>query len=94
MKEYSFDSYPVMAAINELDFFLNLRKEKTEECLKTESINLVAMNVLASGRLQPAKAYEYLGKLPRVNSICFGASTINHVEENLNAISKFTSANV
>jgi len=39
------------------------------------------MQVLAAGALRPKEAIEYLGKFPRIESVLFGASSKEHIQE-------------
>jgi hypothetical protein len=88
MKEYNIEPLPVMAATNKLGFFVNPSLSEFENTLNTENVRLVVMSSLASGQLSPAEAYRYIGSLPNVESIAFGASTKEHVLQNISAINK------
>jgi hypothetical protein len=39
------------------------------------------MQVLAAGALSPKEAMEYLGTLPNLESVLFGASSKGHIKE-------------
>ena len=78
-----------MSALNMLGFFVNPSLNSVEEILIGGDIKLVAMNVLASGALKPDDAFKYVCSNKSVTSICFGASTIEHVNQNLESIEKY-----
>ena len=86
MKDYGIRPLPVMAAANKMGFFVSPSLHEFENTLKTEDVRLVVMSSLASGQLNPIEAYEYIGKLPNVEAITFGASSKEHVRQNINAI--------
>ena len=86
MKEYQIKPSPVMAAANKLGFFVNPSLSEFENTLKTEDVRLVVMSSLASGQLNPIEAYEYIGGLPNVEAITFGASSKEHIRQNINAV--------
>jgi len=44
------------------------------------------MQVLAAGALRPKEAIEYLGRFPKIESVLFGASSKNHIQETKNLI--------
>jgi len=46
------------------------------------------MQVLAAGALKPKEAIEYLGKFPKIESVLFGASSKNHIQETKDLIEK------
>ena len=56
------------------------------DVLIKEDVRLVVMSSLASGQLNPIEAYEYIGGLPNVEAITFGASSKEHIRQNINAI--------
>jgi len=86
MKEYQIKTLPVMAAANKLGFFVNPSLHEFEDVLIKEDVRLVVMSSLASGQLNPIEAYEYIGGLPNVEAITFGASSKEHIRQNINAI--------
>jgi len=86
MKEYQIKTLPVMAAANKLGFFVNPSLHEFEDILIKEDVRLVVMSSLASGQLNPIEAYEYIGGLPNVEAITFGASSKEHIRQNINAI--------
>lgn len=86
MKDYQIKPLPVMAAANKLGFFVNPSLHEFEDVLNKEDVRLVVMSSLASGQLSPTEAYEYIGTLPNVEAITFGASTKEHIYQNVKII--------
>ena len=78
----------VMTAINKMGFYMNPGKEKYEEYLKTDQNTVLAMASLASGRLAPGDAYQYLNQLG-VKHVVVGLSSKKHAEETFGAIRKY-----
>jgi hypothetical protein len=64
-------------------------KEIYEKYLAEKQFRPIAMQVLAAGALKPKEAIEYLGKLPRIESVLFGASSRNHIQETKELIEKY-----
>lgn len=52
-----------------------------EKYLKEKKFRPIAMQVLAAGAINPKEAIEYLGKLPGIESVLFGASSKGHIRE-------------
>ena len=88
MKDYGIRPLPVMAAANKLGFFVNPSLDEFERTIYKEDVRLVVMSSLASGQLNPIEAYGYIGKLPNIEAITFGASSKEHIRQNINAINK------
>jgi len=55
--------------------------ETYEKYLNEKQFRPFAMQVLAAGALRPKEAIEYLGKFPRIESVLFGASSKEHIQE-------------
>ena len=60
-----------------------------EKTLEEGKFRPVAMQVLAAGALRPKDAIEYLGNFKKIESVLFGASSKNHIEETKNFIEEY-----
>lgn len=78
----------VMTAINKMGFYMNPDKESYENALVHDDNTILAMASLASGRLKPDEAYEYLASIG-LNHILVGLSSKSHAEETFGAIRKY-----
>ena len=75
-------SNPVIcSSINKIGFRMSGGKELYEKYLKEKKFRAIAMQVLAAGALRPKEAIEYLGTLPNIESVLFGASSKGNIEE-------------
>lgn len=79
----------ICSSINKLGFRMSGGKEIYEKYLAEKQFRPIAMQVLAAGALKPKEAIEYLGKLPRIESVLFGASSRNHIQETKELIEKY-----
>lgn len=64
-------------------------KEIYEQTLRTKQLRAIAMQVLGGGAISPKDAIEYVCKLPNVESILFGASSKNNINETASLIRQF-----
>lgn len=71
----------VCATVNKAGFRMPGGLAAYESALKNRQFRPVAMSVLASGAIQPKEAIEYVCKLPKVESIVFGASSRQNIVE-------------
>jgi len=71
----------ICASINKMGFRMSGGKEIYEKYLREKEFRPMAMQVLASGALQPKEAIEYLGQFPKIESVLFGASSKSHIQE-------------
>lgn len=78
----------VMTAVNEMGFYMNPGKQAYEEYLKQDDNTVLAMASLASGRLKPEKAYQYLNAVG-IKHVVVGLSSKEHAEETFGAIRKY-----
>lgn len=79
----------VCSSINKIGFRMSGGKEIYEKTLKEKRFRAVAMQVLASGGVNPAEAIEYVAQLQGVQSIVFGASTPKHIKETKDLIAQY-----
>jgi len=69
------------ASINKIGFRMSGGKDLYEKYLTEKSFRPIAMQVLAAGALRPKEAIEYLSRFPKIESVLFGASSKNHIQE-------------
>ena len=63
-------------------------KKLYESVLRTQKLRVIAMQVLGGGAINPKDAIEYVGNLPNIESILFGASSKAHITQTVNYINK------
>jgi hypothetical protein len=78
----------ICASINKVGFRMSGGKEAYEEVLRTRQVRAIAMQVLAAGAIPPKEAIEYVCNLPNIQSILFGASSKQNIEETASLIKK------
>lgn len=71
----------ICSSINKIGFRMSGGKELYERYLAEKTFRPIAMQVLAAGALRPREAIEYLSRFPRIESVLFGASSKNHIQE-------------
>ncbi len=71
----------ICSSINKIGFRMSGGLEIYEKTLAEREFRPIAMQVLAAGALRPKEAIEYLGTLPKLESVLFGASTPVHIQE-------------
>ena len=79
----------ICSSINKIGFRMSGGKEIYEKYLTEKQFRPVAMQVLAAGALRPKEAIEYLGQFPKIESVLFGASSKNHIQETKELIEKY-----
>jgi hypothetical protein len=83
-------SNPVIClSINKIGFRMSAGQEIYEKYLKEKQFRAIAMQVLAAGALRPKEAIEYLGTLPNIESVLFGASSKGNIDETKGLIEKY-----
>lgn len=75
------DNPIVCANINKIGFRMCGSRDLYEETIATRRFRPVAMSVLASGAISPRDAIDYVCKLPRIESIVFGASSRSNIRQ-------------
>ncbi len=78
----------ICASINKIGFRMSGGIELYEQYLNERKFRPIAMQVLAAGALRPKEAIEYLGRFPKIESVLFGASSRNHIQETKELIEK------
>ncbi len=71
----------ICSSVNKLGFRMSGGKEIYERYLSEKQFRPIAMQVLAAGAFRPKEAIEYLGRFPKIESVLFGASSKNHIQE-------------
>ena len=71
----------ICSSINKIGFRMSGGIEIYEKYLNEKQLRPIAMQVLAAGALRPKEAIEYLGKFTRLESVLFGASSKEHIQE-------------
>jgi hypothetical protein len=71
----------ICSSINKIGFRMSGGIELYEKYLNEKQFRPIAMQVLAAGALRPKEAIEYLGKFPKIESVLFGASSKNHIQQ-------------
>ena len=71
----------IVTSFNKLGFQMNPSRQACEQELPADRNDVVAMSIFAAGLIPPAEAADYLRSLPRIESVVFGASSREHLEE-------------
>ncbi|MDL2323445.1 hypothetical protein LJC52_05605, partial [Bacteroidales bacterium OttesenSCG-928-A17] len=79
----------ICSSINKLGFRMSGGKDIYEKYLEEKEFRPIAMQVLAAGASRPKEAIEYLGQFPRIESVLFGASSREHIQETQELIEKY-----
>lgn len=79
----------ICTSINKKGFRMAGGIEIYEKYLNEKESQIIAMQVLAAGSLQPKEAIEYLSHFPNLKSVLFGASSKSHIRETKELIEKY-----
>lgn len=71
----------VCANINKIGFRMSGGVEEYERTLAERRFRAIAMSVMASGAIPPEEAMEYVGSLPNIQTVVFGASSRAHIKQ-------------
>ena len=71
----------ICSSINKIGFRMSGGIGLYEKYLVEKQFRPIAMQVLAAGSLRPKEAIEYLSRFPKIESVLFGASSKNHIQE-------------
>ncbi len=71
----------ICSSINKIGFRMSGGIKKYEQYLNEKHFRPIAMQVLAAGALRPKEAIEYLAQFPKIESVLFGASSKDHIQE-------------
>ena len=89
LEETGIENPVICASINKVNFRMSGGRELYEETLATRNVRVIAMQVLAAGAIPAKEAIEYVCSLPNIESILFGASSKNNIEETVSLIHKY-----
>ena len=81
----------ICTSINKIGFRMAGGIELYEKTLQKNSARIIAMQVFAGGAIPPNEALKYICQLPNVESILFGASSKQNIEQTVNYIHQFDS---
>lgn len=76
----------ICASINKVNFRMSGGKDLYEKTLKEGRCRVIAMQVLGGGAIPAGEALEYVSNLPNVESILFGASSKQNIENTVETI--------
>ena len=92
--EWGFERPVVMTHFNKAGYHMNPSRKACEEALAKYDATVMAMGSLASGFLKPNEAYDYLSKIPRIDSVVVGVSSKDHVQETFGALKNMSLHNL
>lgn len=69
----------ICSAVNKVGFQMNPDIAAYERVLQSDSIDAMAMSVMAAGAVPPQEAFEYVTRFKGVKSVIFGASTKSNI---------------
>jgi hypothetical protein len=84
----------ICASINKVNFRMSGGKGLYEEVLKEGRCRVIAMQVLGGGAIPPKEALEYVANLPNVESILFGASSKQNIQNTVETIKHYDNQKV
>lgn len=73
------------------NFLNNENKEKISQLLSGLDKKIIANRTLATGILQPKEAYQFIGKIEYLDSVCVGVAKISEAEETFSIINEYKS---
>jgi hypothetical protein len=76
----------ICASINKANFRMSGGKDLYEKVLSEGRCRVIAMQVLGGGAIPAGEALEYVSNLPNVESILFGASSKQNIENTVETI--------
>lgn len=81
----------ICSSINKIGFRMSNSIEEYEEYLNSDrEFRPIAMQVLAAGALKPEEAIEYVCRFAKIESILFGASSKEHIQQTKELIEKYS----
>ena len=93
LEEVGVENPIICASINKVGFRMSGGRELYEQTLATRNVRVIAMQVLAAGAIPAKEAIEYVCGLPNIESILFGASSKNNIDETVSLIHKYDKIN-
>lgn len=76
----------ICASVNKANFRMSGGKDLYEKTISEGRCRLIAMQVLGGGAIPASEALEYVSNLPNVESILFGASSRQNIENTVQTI--------
>ncbi len=73
------------------NFLNNENKQKIKELLLSLDKKVIANRTLATGILQPKEAYEFIGGVEGVDSVCVGVAKVSEAEETFTVVNEYKS---
>jgi len=83
----------ICTSINKEGFRMSGGIKLYEDTLRTKKLRAVAMQIFAGGAIPPKEALEYVCSLPNIESILFGASSKENINDTVANINYFDSVN-
>lgn len=77
------DDAIIMTSVNRKGFFMNPSREACEAVLRDDSLDVMAMSILASGAIPAEEAFPYAASFPAVRTFLFGASRPESLDRSL-----------
>lgn len=96
LKEWEIDlnELTVAAFFNPIGFQMNPSKTECEKALESVSgSQIIAMSILASGRVKPPEAMNYIQSLPNLAQVVVGVSNSRQATETFRLIEQFSKLN-
>ncbi|MDG6908408.1 MAG: hypothetical protein JRN20_21770, partial [Nitrososphaerota archaeon] len=75
------DEIAIMTPFNKLGFQMTPNRKACEYVLRANTLNVIAISVLASGQLRLSDAADYLETIGGIGSVVIGASSPSHARE-------------
>ena len=91
LQDLGIDNPIVCTSINKVGFRMAGGKAAYEATLQKGGSRTIAMQVLAAGAIRPDEAIKYIGSLPNIESVLFGASTPAHINQTRALIEQYLS---
>lgn len=82
----------ICANINKIGFRMSGGLDRYIDVLENRKLRAIAMSVYASGAIPAEEAISWLGELPNVNSMVFGASTGANIRDTARLVDKHMAA--
>jgi hypothetical protein len=90
-----FANVTIAAPFNKMGFQMHPSKVECEKALeKASEAEVVAMSILAAGRLKPSEAIDYLSTLPNINHVVVGVSKKQQAEDTFRLLREKLNRNV
>ena len=89
LEEVGVENPIICANINKIGFRMCGGIDTYLHALENRQFRPIAMSVLASGAIPPREAIEYVCKLPKIQSIVFGASSRGNIRQTKTLIDEF-----